>query len=104
MNFNEQHALPFSRPPGRSGEVSLAPKTPLVGAAATGFWGHLLPEFMDAMTKNPDVATNPDKDDIKTMMLPAETIADAIVYCVNQPRGITVSDMLIRATNEGMIH
>jgi len=72
-------------------------------AAASGFWGHLLPEFMDAMTKNPDVATNPDKDDIKTMMLPAETIADAIVYCINQPKGITISDMLIRATNESMV-
>ena len=72
-------------------------------AAAAGFWGHLLPEFVDAMSKNPEIATNPDKDDIKTMMLPAETIADAIVYCINQPKGITISDMLIRTTNESMI-
>ena len=71
--------------------------------AASEFHGKHLPEFMEALNKNPEVATNPDMNDFKAMMLSAEAIADTIVFCVNQPKGITISDILVRVTNEPMV-
>lgn len=71
--------------------------------AGTEFWGKHLPELMEAMSKNPEMATNPDMNDLKAMMLSAEAIADTIVYCINQPKGITISDVIVRATNESMV-
>ena len=68
------------------------------------FWGKHTPEFMEALANNPDSAAAPDMTDLKALVLSAEAIADAIVYCVNQPKGITISDILIRASNEAMIY
>lgn len=59
---------------------------------------------MEVAEKNPEKLSNPDMNDPKTMMLAAEAIADAIVYCINQPAGITISDILIRATDELMTY
>lgn len=68
------------------------------------FWGKHTPEFTQAMTNDPDSATAPDMTDLKALMLSAEAIADAIVYCVNQPKGITIGDLVIQASNEAMIY
>ncbi len=86
-----------------SGAATNLSSTVLDFEAACEFYGKYWPEFTEAMSKNPEVATNPDMNDLKAMMLSAEAIADTIVYCVNQPKGITISDVIVRATNEPMI-
>jgi len=68
------------------------------------FWGKHTPEFMEALATNPGSTTTPDMTDRKALVLSADAVADAIVYCVNQPKGITISDILIRASNEAMIY
>ncbi len=68
------------------------------------FLGKHKAEFEAWMTAHPEGLTNPDMADPKTMLLNAEAIADAIVYCINQPPGITISDIVVRATNEAMIY
>jgi NADP-dependent 3-hydroxy acid dehydrogenase YdfG len=71
--------------------------------AVSEFYGKYWPEFNEAMSNNPDLVLNPDMNDPKVMLLSAEAIADTIVFCVNQPKGITISDIIVRATNEPMI-
>jgi NADP-dependent 3-hydroxy acid dehydrogenase YdfG len=68
------------------------------------FLGKHKPEFESWMAAHPEGLTNPDMADPKTMLLSGEAIADAIVYCINQPPGITISDIVVRATNEAMIY
>jgi len=68
------------------------------------FLGKHKAEFMAWMAAHPEALANPDMGDPKTMLLSAEAIADAIVYCINQPPGITISDIVVRATNEAMIY
>lgn len=71
---------------------------------ASDYYGKHMAEFMEQIASNPAAATQPNMDDPKAMLLSAEAIADAIIYCINQPKGITISDIMIRATNEAMIY
>ncbi len=67
-------------------------------------YGKHFAEFMERIEKNPESLTNPDMNDPGSMMLSAEAITDAIIYCINQPKGITISDIMVRATNEAMVY
>lgn len=72
--------------------------------AASEFMGKHIDEITRRMEENPDIMTNPDMNDPKAMVLSAEAISDTIIYCINQPAGITISDITIRATNESMVY
>jgi len=87
-----------------SGAATNLMSTVLDFEAASDFMGKHLAEAMEMVEKDPEKLSNPDMNDPKAMMLSAEPIADAIVYCINQPAGVTISDILIRATNESMTY
>jgi len=71
--------------------------------AMMDFWGKHAPELTGLMGTNAEALSNPDMNDLGALVLSAEAIADTVVYCINQPKGITISDVLVRATNEPMI-
>lgn len=71
---------------------------------AGDYYGKHMAELMEQVAQNPAAALAPDMQDPKAMLLSAEAIADAIVYCINQPKGITISDIMVRATNDAMIY
>jgi len=85
-----------------SGAATNLMSTILDFEASSDFMGKHLPEVMEIAEKDPDQLSNPDMNNPKSIILAAEPIADAIVYCINQPAGVTISDILIRATNESM--
>ena len=87
-----------------SGAATNLMSTVLDFEAASDFMGKHLPEVMELAEKEPEKLSNPDMNDPKALMLAAEPIADAIVYCINQPAGVTISDIMIRATNESMTY
>jgi len=70
--------------------------------AAMDFWGKHVPELTEIAGTDVEALSNPDMDDPGALILSGEAIADTIVYCINQPKGITISDVLVRATNEPM--
>lgn len=44
-----------------------------------------------------------DKEDIEYFLLDAPTLADQIVYAINQPWGVVISDITIRASGENFV-
>jgi NADP-dependent 3-hydroxy acid dehydrogenase YdfG len=44
-----------------------------------------------------------DKEDIGYFMLDANTLADQIVYAINQPWGVVISDITVRASGESFV-
>ena len=87
-----------------SGAATNLSSTIIDMVVAGDYFGKHLPELMEQIARNPAAAFAPDMEDPKAMMLSADAIADAIVYCINQPKGITISDILVRTTNEAMLY
>jgi NADP-dependent 3-hydroxy acid dehydrogenase YdfG len=44
-----------------------------------------------------------DKDHIEYFLLDAPTLAEQIVYAINQPWGVVISDITVRASGESFI-
>lgn len=75
-------------------------------AAIVGAWGHKAATAAESMGKvmadPPDPAlTDPDRTTYA--WLGAQYIADAIVWVMNQPWGVCVSDITVRATGESFV-
>ena len=48
-------------------------------------------------------AKNSDANDIEYYALSPEHLADQIVYSINQPLGVAIADLTVRASGEGYI-
>lgn len=69
-------------------------------AAGTSTYG----KFFEAMAKNPmTVPGYFDRDSIQLYEPTPEDIADNIIYAINQPWGVDISDVTVRASNESML-
>ena len=75
-------------------------------AASVGILGHNAPEFM-AMVADMQAGTFPserlDPQNIDYASLAPEHIADAIVYAINQPWGVSLGEITVRATGDHFI-
>jgi NADP-dependent 3-hydroxy acid dehydrogenase YdfG len=73
------------------------------GKAAAGVAGHFAEAYYDAiarMRRGDAPAAWTDQDDIAFAALGMEQIADAILYAIDQPWGVAVSDMTVRAAGD----
>jgi NADP-dependent 3-hydroxy acid dehydrogenase YdfG len=71
--------------------------------AAAGVVGHNIGEFMQATTKLATGDAPPewsDPENIQYDVLAPEYIVDAIVFAVNQPWGVAISDVTVRAAGD----
>jgi len=75
-------------------------------AAVVGIIGQNMPEFADLLQKLP-LGTYPadrlDPANIDYAVLAPEHIADAILYAINQPLGVSIGDITIRASGDHYI-
>lgn len=75
-------------------------------AASVGILGHNAPEFM-AMVADMQAGTFPDErldpHNIDYASLAPEHIADAIVYAINQPWGVSLGEITVRAAGDHFI-
>ena len=75
-------------------------------AASVGILGHNAPEFM-AMVADMQAGTFPaerlDPHNIDYASLAPEHIADAIVYAINQPWGVSLGEITVRAAGDHFI-
>ena len=75
-------------------------------AAAVGILGHNMPEFMELlgqMSEGRVAAERLDPDRIEYASLAPEHIADAIVHAINQPWGVSIGDVTVRAAGDHFI-
>jgi len=87
------------------------PATGLAGtvvnqAAAVGILGQNMPEFMEVlgqMAEGRADATRLDPERIDYVSLAPEHIADAIVHAIDQPWGVSIGDVTIRAAGDHFI-
>jgi len=74
--------------------------------AAAGIAGHNLDSHSDLMGKIMDGSSDPARlnpEDSKYMNLNPSYVADQIIYAMNQPKGVSVGDITIRATGDHYI-
>lgn len=67
---------------------------------ALSFFGANTGEILKAMESDPVKLSDPRSDDPGMLILNADAVADNIVYCINQPPGIVISDITIRPAND----
>ncbi|MFW6093456.1 MAG: SDR family oxidoreductase [Pseudomonadota bacterium] len=48
-------------------------------------------------------AAETDRDDIRYFVLDPETLSDQIVYAINQPWGVSIAEVTVRASGEGYV-
>lgn len=75
-------------------------------AAAAGITGHNGESHGDLMEQLIDGSIEParcDPNDSKYMSLDPDYVADQIIYAMNQPKGVSVGDITIRATGDHYI-
>ena len=68
--------------------------------SSMSFFGENIGEVLNIMESDPLKLTEPDSNDQAMLVLNANAIADSIVYCINQPAGIVISDITVRAAND----
>jgi NADP-dependent 3-hydroxy acid dehydrogenase YdfG len=87
------------------------PATGLAGGvvnpeAPIGIWGHYaatdLPRF-EAMAAGQLPAAETDPDSVEYFALAPEFIADAILHVIDQPWGVSLSSITVRATGDGYV-
>lgn len=76
-------------------------------AAGTGLAGQNAVDFFDSVDqfangKLPAARTDP--DNIEYWAITPEQLAENVVYVINQPWGVTISDITVRASGELFIH
>ena len=87
---------------------------PATGLAATvvndeasiGILGQNAVEYMTTATKIMEGSPDPgvlDADDVRYAMLDAEHLADAVIYAMDQPWGVSIGDITVRATGDRYI-
>jgi NADP-dependent 3-hydroxy acid dehydrogenase YdfG len=75
-------------------------------AATIGILGQNAPEFMDMVGQMGDGSIAPERLDPANMdyaSLAPEHIADAIIHAINQPWGVSIGDITIRASGDHFI-
>jgi len=75
-------------------------------AASIGIMGHYGPEELQKMAADGEAyyaSLNPDEDSMEHRLLNPEHIADNIIYAINQPWGVSISDITIRCSGDKMI-
>lgn len=71
--------------------------------AVKGIYGRQYQEFLDRSAAQREGTADPDLDNINSIKngaIRASEIADAVVHCINQPMGVSISEITARATNE----
>lgn len=74
--------------------------------AQVGLAGHNGDEYfekLDKFTKNDLPAEEFDRESIKLFFISPEDLARNVVYAINQPWGVSISDITVRASNERYI-
>jgi len=75
-------------------------------AAPIGIWGHYaatdLPRF-EAMAAGQLPATETDPDSVEYFVLDPSYIADAVLHAIDQPWGVSISSVTVRATGDGYV-
>lgn len=71
--------------------------------AAGGFMGHKMMEGLPMLQELPGRPDLQDKDAMSCFMASPDVLADNIVFLINQPLGINISDITVRGTNERWI-
>lgn len=75
-------------------------------AASIGIMGHYGPEELQQMAADGEAyyaSLNPDEDSMEHRLLNPEHVADNIIYAINQPWGVSISDITIRCSGDKMI-
>lgn len=75
-------------------------------AASIGIMGHFGPEEFQKMAEQGEeylASLSTDEDSMECRLISPQQIADNILYAINQPAGVSVSDITIRATDDRMI-
>ncbi|MEG9863008.1 MAG: SDR family oxidoreductase [Parvularculales bacterium] len=75
-------------------------------AASVGIMGHFAAEELPKMVEQGEkylANLNADQDSIECRMLDPEQIANNIIYAINQPWGVSISDITIRCSGEKMV-
>lgn len=75
-------------------------------AASIGIMGHFGPEEFQKMAEQGEeylASLSADEDSMECRLISPEQIADNIIYAINQPPGVSVSDITVRATDDRMI-
>ena len=75
-------------------------------AASIGIMGHFGPvEFQQMAEMGEDYMSslNSDEDSILCRLIDPQHVADNIIYAINQPMGVSIGDISIRASDEQMI-
>lgn len=79
--------------------TELGMSTVNVNAAMAGMYGKLF----EAMGKNPALVPGmADRNSVQFFEPTADDIADNIIYAINQPWGVDISDITVRASGEAM--
>jgi NADP-dependent 3-hydroxy acid dehydrogenase YdfG len=74
--------------------------------AIKGLCAQKYPEWLDKVQKIGTDAFNPDCADInnpKFWMIEPKSLAENVIYCINQPWGVNISDITVRATGEDYV-
>lgn len=75
-------------------------------AASIGIMGHFGPEELQKMAELGEgymESMNSDHNSMDHRLLDAQQIADNIIYAINQPWGVSISDITVRCAGERMI-
>lgn len=91
------------RPTGVATNLSSTMVNP---AASVGIMGHFGPEELQKMAEQGEgymANLDPDEDSMEHRLLNPEQIADNIIYAINQPWGVSISDITIRCSGDKMI-
>jgi NADP-dependent 3-hydroxy acid dehydrogenase YdfG len=75
-------------------------------AAVVGILGHNMASYgakMQALAAGQLPAADSDPDSITYVALAPEWLADQIVYAINQPWGVAIGDITVRASGDGYI-
>lgn len=91
------------RPTGVATNLSGTMVNPL---ASIGIMGHFGPEELQKMAENGEgyyASLNPDENSMEHRLLDPQQIADNIIYAINQPLGVSISDITIRCSGDKMI-
>lgn len=80
--------------------------TVLDTSALVGICGHNLEEYMDYKARLADGSITPEElsnKSIRNWLLTSEDITEGVIYVINQPWGVNVSEITLRAPNEPYI-
>lgn len=91
------------RPTGVNTNLS---STMINPAASIGIMGHYGPEELQKMAADGEgyfASLNPDQNSMEHRLLDPQQIADNVIYAINQPWGVSISDITVRCSGDVMI-